>query len=150
MSAAPLRPSPAGDPTARPLTGLVSDLLHETSTLFRKEVELAKVEMEEKAALFLGGLQRTAVGGGLLFAGMLFVLAAAALGLALVMPLWAATLIVGASVALAGWVLIRTGSRELSLDTLQPDRTLRTLAADKAWARSIFSGRHGDDPAAPL
>lgn len=142
MPVAPLPTTPANDRAARPLTGLVSDLVQEASTLIRKEVELARVEIEEKASLFLGGLQRTAIGGGLLFAGLLFVLAAAALALALVLPLWAATLIVGTAVATIGWIIVRSGRRDLSLETLQPERTLRSLAKDKAWAQSHLSERN--------
>lgn len=143
MPAAPLPTSAANDRAARPLTGLVSDLVHETSTLFRKEIELAKVEIEEKMALLLGGLQRTAIGGGLLFAGLLFLLGAAALALALVMPLWAATLIVGAVASAIGWLIARTGSRDLSLERLHPELTLRSLAQDKALAQSHLPGRTG-------
>lgn len=142
MLAAPLPKPPTNDRAARPLTGLVSDLVHETSTLVRKEIELAKVEIEEKTTLFLGGLQRTAIGGGLLFAGLLFLLAAAALALALVVPLWAATLIVGAVVSAIGWLIVRTGSRDLSLARLHPERTLRSLAQDKALAQSHLPGRN--------
>lgn len=150
MSAAPLRPSPANDRAARPLTGLVSDLVHETSNLFRKEIELAKLELEEKATLLLAGLRRTAVGGGLLLSGLLFLLTAAALALALVMPFWAATLIVGTVVTLGGWLLVRSAGRTLSLEKLQPERTLRTFAQDKAWAQSMMSGRSAEDASAPL
>jgi hypothetical protein len=144
----PADPLPANDRAARPLTGLVSDLLHETTSLLRKEVELAKVEMEEKATAFLGGLGTSLCGGALLFAGVLFLLAAAALGLGLVMPLWGATLVVGAVVALVGWVVLQKGRRNLALDALQPERTLRTLSDDKEWAKRHLHS-HGSATARP-
>jgi hypothetical protein len=143
MSAAPLATPPAND-RARPLTGLVSDLVHETTALFRKEVELAKVELTEKAGLLAGGLQRAALGGALLFTGLLFILAAVALALALVLPPWAAALAVGVPVAGAGLIALLSGRRALARASSAPERTVRTLIEDKAWANSHFGKSPGD------
>jgi len=125
----------------RPLTALFTDLASETSSLVRKEVELAKAELSEKASEAGRGAASLAAGGAVAFAGVLFLLAALALLLDLVMPTWLAMLIVGAVVAIAGYVLMKAGTRKLSARNLTPRRTLESLKDDGRWAKAQVDGR---------
>lgn len=90
---------------------LVSSVTRNVSSLVRLEVELAKSELAQQA-------KRGAVGGGLAaFAGLLVLLAvvmlsiAAALGLAHVMPAWAAFLVVAGAYLLVALVLVLVAVR---------------------------------------
>src|SRR5690606_13310967 len=65
----------------RSLGSLVSELATEVSTLFRKEVELVKLEASQKASSARNGAISLAVGGMLAFAGFIVLLMAAAYGL---------------------------------------------------------------------
>ena len=120
----------------RPISGLFADLARETTNLARTEIELAKAELSEKAGQAAGGVAFIAVGGFIAYAGLLVLLAAAVLGLALYVQPWLAALIVGVAVLAIGGVLLMMGKNRLSANNLQPKRTMETLRDDKRWARS--------------
>ena len=120
----------------RPISGLFADLARETTNLARTEIELAKAELSEKAGQAAGGVAFLAVGGFIAYAGLLVLLAAAVLGLALYVQPWLAALIVGGVVLAIGAVLLLMGKNRLSANNLQPKRTMETLRDDKRWARS--------------
>src|SRR5690606_31820936 len=77
------------------ITHLFTTLMTDISLLFRKEMELARAEMSQKVSDLGSGAIYIAIGGLLAFAALLFLLAAAAFAIALTLPAWAATLIVG-------------------------------------------------------
>lgn len=117
----------------RPETGLgnlIGNLATDIQDLVRGEVRLARAELDEKldrvitAAIWL-------IGGALVaFAGLVVVLEGGAAALALVLPAWAAFLIVGVVIIIVGALLARTGLAMLSLKTLTPDRTAASLQKD--------------------
>ncbi len=105
---------------------VVTDLQH----LVRGEVRLARAELDQKldrvvmAAIWL-------VGGALVaFAGLVVILQGVAAALALVLPTWAASLIVGVLIVVVGALLARSGLAMLSLKTLTPDRMASSLQKD--------------------
>ena len=75
------------------------------------------------------------MGGFLLYAGLLFLMLAAVFALILVLPAWAAALIVGGVAVILGAILLLKGRRDVGPRGLVPDRTLRTLREDAEWAR---------------
>src|SRR4051812_7954843 len=94
----------------RSLGELFAELSRETSTLVRKEVELAKTEVTQKATRMGRDVGMLAAGGAVVYAGLFFILAAVALGLmALGLPGWLAALLVGVVVAGIGYFLIQKG-----------------------------------------
>jgi formate/nitrite transporter FocA (FNT family) len=121
--------------TDRPLTGLLTELAQETTTLVRKEVELAKAEVSEKVSQATTGAVSLAAGGLVAFAGLIFLLLAATYYLATMMEPWLAALIVGGVVTLIGVILVVIGKSRLNTRNLQPTRTLATLQDDKRWAK---------------
>jgi uncharacterized membrane protein YqjE len=110
---------------------LLRRLTHELSTLLRQEIRLAAVEISGALKRALTGALATASGGAVLFAGVLVLLAAAVLGLATVLPAWAAALIVGGVVSLIGLILVVSGAKQLKPSALEPGRTVRSLSKDK-------------------
>jgi xanthine/uracil permease len=77
------------------------------------------------------GAVSLASGGGVLYAGLLFLLLAAMLGLAEVMPAWLAALIVGGVVVIIGLVMVKSGSSKLQPSSFSPDRTAESMRKDK-------------------
>jgi Putative Actinobacterial Holin-X, holin superfamily III len=125
--------------TQRPLGELFSELATETGTLVRKEVQLATVEMTDKAKL-AGRSAAIATGGGLVAgAGALALMAALILLLGTVIPLWASALLVGAIVTVAGVVLAMSGIRALKGIDAKPRQTIQTLEEDKRWLKEQVS-----------
>lgn len=115
----------------RSLKDLFGDLTHSVSTLFRKEIELARAETSEKisqAGIAAGSI----AGGGILALAALIVLlqalviALSELGLA---PALSA-LIVGGIVAIIAFALIYKGMNDLKASNLAPTRTVESLRRD--------------------
>lgn len=123
----------------RSLTGLLSELARETTTLVRKEIELAKTELSEKVGEATSGVAFLAVGGVIAFAGFLFVLLAATFALSQVLSPWLAAFIVGVVVLAIGLGLLWSGRSKLRAENLQPQRTMESLREDRRWARAQMS-----------
>lgn len=119
----------------RSLGELFSELSQETSTLFRKEVQLAKAEISGKASQAGKNAGLLIGGGAVAYAGFLILLLAAVFGLAEVMPEWLAALIVGIVVAGIGFVLAQKGMSDLKEINPAPQRTIETLKEDKEWLK---------------
>ncbi len=119
----------------RTVAGLFGDLARETSRLFRQEVALAKAEFVGKVRQLGAGAVELVIGGFILYAGLLVLLEAAVFALALVLPIWAAALIVGGVAVVLGGILLLKGRADVEPRALVPDRTLRSLREDAEWAR---------------
>ncbi|WP_119678969.1 phage holin family protein [Indioceanicola profundi] len=135
----PERIDPAGVEPARddrPLTSLFSELATETSALIRKEIELGKAELSEKAAQAGKGAASLAIGGAVAYTGVIFLLLALTFGLANWLPLWASALIVGGLVLIVGLVMLASGRNKLKASNLAPNRTIETIKDDGRWAKA--------------
>lgn len=119
------------EPRRESTRGLLSQLVDEVTTLFRKEVELVRVEMSEAFSQAKTGITSVATGGAVLYAGFLVLLAAAVLGLANVVEPWLAALIVGAVVLIIGFIMLQVGKRKLEPSSFKPERTQSSLRKDK-------------------
>lgn len=135
MATTPYGPPPAGNPgddrESQSAFGLLRRLTDELSTLLRQEVALASAEISRSMRGMLSGAAALAVGGAVLFTGLLAMLAAAVLGLATVLSPWLSALLIGAAVAIIGVVLVLAGIRSLDPSTLKPSRTAESLRRDK-------------------
>lgn len=121
----------------RSLGELFGDLARDTGTLVRQEVELAKVEMTQKATRIGKDIGFLAAGGAVAYAGFLAILAAIAVGLGqLGVPWWLAALLVGVVVAGIGGFLVRSGLAALQRETLVPERTVTSLKEDVEWVKA--------------
>jgi len=123
----------------RPLGELFAELASETATLVRHEVELAKVETVAKVRTAGATAAQLAVGGAIAAMGALVLLGALVLALGLVMPLWAAALLVGLAVTALGGVLVLRSLRAFGRFDPMPRKTIKTLEDDKQWLREQVS-----------
>ncbi len=107
--------------------------------MVRQELALFKAELEQK--LSRAGIGAALVGAGALIAysGWLFLLLAAVFALALVVPAWAAALIVGVLVIGIGGVLALIGKSRMRADALAPERTMRVAARGRGLAERAVS-----------
>lgn len=129
-------------PEDRSFGSLLSELSRKTTLLMRKEAELAKAEMSEKIDQVLSGAGAVAIGGAVLFAGLLVLLDAAVYGLAELLEPWTeqypwlsypwlSSLIVAAVVLIIGYALLKKGQSNLRARNLTPRRTLESIEHDK-------------------
>ena len=119
----------------RPLGDLFSDLASDMSNLVRQEVNLAKLEVTEKAKYLGRNVGYLIVGGAIAYAGVLAVIAAIIMLLDRVMPAWGAALLVGAFVALIAWLMIGKAMSALQQADLTPHETVETLKEDATWMK---------------
>jgi uncharacterized membrane protein len=119
------------DPANKPATELVGDALEHVSNLVRKEVDLARAEIDEN-------LKRAGVAVGLLVGAVVIALVALnVLAAALVAALvemgiaagWAAV-IVGGILAIIAFAMMAKGMNDLKLNSLAPSRTARNVKRD--------------------
>ena len=117
---------------------IIGSLANDVQDLVRGEIKLARAELDQKlhrvimAAIWL-------LGGALVaFAGLVVVLQGVAAALALVLPTWAASLIVGVAIVVIGGIFAWSGMSMLSLKTLTPDRSVASLQKD---ARTVKDAR---------
>lgn len=122
----------------RSLATLLSDLAGETVELLRQELALFKAELQEKLSRAGIGAAALAAGALIAYSGWLFLLLAAVFALAIVVPAWAAALIVGVLVLAVGGALALIGKSRMRTDALTPERTLRSLREDEAWIKERF------------
>ena len=122
---------------------LIKDLSRESGELLRKEVELAKAEMGEKAAHLGRNLAYLAVGGLIAYAAFLTLIFAASVGLMYLLDgavsketaTWLAPLIVGVVVGIVGAVLIVKSIATLKSEPLFPEKSLESLRESSQWLK---------------
>jgi hypothetical protein len=119
----------------RSLGQLFSELAHDMTKLVRQELQLAKVELGQKASLVGKQAAFIAVGGAVAYAGFLAVIAGLVLLLAKFIAPWLAAFLVGALVIGIGYMLIQQHLRALKNADLTPRATVETLKQDTEWAR---------------
>lgn len=120
----------------RSLSDLVGTLLGQMSTLFRKEVELARAEVGEKAGRAIGAAVPMAIGAALLFGALLVALLAAESGLVrLGLAVGWSRLLVAVLAGLLGLMLIRAGAARLAATNLIPQRAAEQLSRDAQLAK---------------
>jgi MFS family permease len=128
---------PDGDLREAPMGELVKQLADQTSTLVKKELELAKAEMSQKGreAGKAGGLLGGAGAVALLAAGTLT--AFIVLLLDEVMDSWLAALIVTIVYAAIAGVLALQGRNRVQRATPPvPEQTVETVKEDVEWAKT--------------
>ena len=113
---------------------LLADLSSETTTLVRREIELAKAEISEKVTQVGLAVAALAAGGLVLFAGFLVLLDAAVYGLGRVLEPYGwpalAALIVAIATMVVGLIILMIGKSSLKSENLSPRRTAESLRRD--------------------
>lgn len=122
---------------------VVEDLTSAIGDLIRSEIRLAKGELGREAhrlaALLYRGIAMAAAGAILGVMAVGFALLAVVYGLALVLPMWAASLIVGAVAGLGGLILVRAGWKRIASADLKPDQTIESVKENVVWLKSRLS-----------
>jgi hypothetical protein len=120
------------DPSLGELVGQASK---ELSTLVRKEVELAKAELSAEIGKAGKGAGMFGGAGVAALYGLTFLSLAAMFGLAALLPIgWAALIVAGVYLLGAGLLILR-GKKAFTSFSPKPERTIKTLKEDAQWAR---------------
>ena len=119
----------------RPFGVVVASAVDGFRRLARKHVELARLEVTEAASIRTQGVGMIAGAAVVAMYAVGFGAAAGAAGLALVMPTWAAILIVAALLVVGAGVLVLLARRALRTAPAAGERTRETLKEDARWAK---------------
>ena len=122
---------------------LLREVTSDLAALFRKEVELAKVELTEKAVGVGKNVGSLAVGGAVMFAGALALLAAVVnlVGWVIAeitspeLAVWLAPLLVGLALAFVGYGMVKKAMTALREESLAPEQTTQSLQENKEWLK---------------
>jgi uncharacterized membrane protein YqjE len=121
----------------RPVGDLMKDLSDQTTTLVRKEIELAKAELQEKGKK--AGAGAGMFGGAGLFGFFAFAALTATLILALteaVAPWLAALIVTAVYGAIAGVLALQGKSKVREAGPPVPERAVESAKEDVAWVKT--------------
>jgi hypothetical protein len=121
----------------RSIGELFGQLTQDMTLLVRQEVQLARTEMSDKLSRFTNNLVAVLTGGFVAYVGGLALVAALILAIRDLanISLAFSALIVGAILAIVGYVMLQRGLKELKRVDLAPRRTVETLKDDVQWAK---------------
>ncbi len=114
----------------RTLREIVADVAQDAQRIVRGELALARVELDRKLRQIVVALIWVVGGMFVGFAGLIVLLTALVDALAHVMPVWAASIIVGLVIIAIAGGLAFAGLRMLSLSNLTPERVTRNVRQD--------------------
>lgn len=117
----------------RGLGDLFSELSANAARLARQEVQLAKVEMQQKARSATREIGMIVFGIFLANAALLALVATAVFALALVMDLWLAALVTALVVGVIAALLLWSGINNLKEMDPVPQQTLESMEENKEW-----------------
>ncbi|CAN5413336.1 hypothetical protein BH10ACT7_BH10ACT7_08580 [soil metagenome] len=133
--------SPSRDAPKRSLFRLIGDLPGLLSDLVRQEIEQLKQELTDK-------IKHAGVGVGLLVGAAAFLFfalavftAAAILGIATVLPPWAAALIVGGALLVITAILVLIGVAQLKRGATAPTETINSVKKDVRVITGVAKGQ---------
>ena len=120
----------------RSLGELLTELTDEIRLLFRQEVALARTEVNSKVSHLSRDAMRIGIGAAIAFVGFQGLVAAGIVALDLIIPLWLSALIVGAVVAVVGYVLIQQAMNDIKRRGVTPTQTIDSLKEDREWLQN--------------
>jgi len=120
----------------RSLGELFSELSQQTSTLVKKEVELARHEITRSVTELGRNAAIIVVGGIVAYAGFIVLLLGIAWALAEAgLPLWVGLLVVGLIVVVVGAVLAFYAIQQMRQAKVVPEKTVKTVQDNVRWAK---------------
>jgi hypothetical protein len=119
----------------RPLGTVVASAVDGFRALARAHVDLAKLEVSEAVSVRARGVGMFGAAAVMAMYALGFVAAAGAAALALVLPVWAAILIVAVVLLLVAGAVVLIARRALRTAPAPVERTREALKEDARWAR---------------
>lgn len=119
----------------RSVPEVLQDIVGNIQEIIRSEFSLAKIEIKQEAAQAKGPVMMWLIGGTLGLYALGVLLITAVFGMATVMPIWIAALIVGAVLSVVSITLLSTAANRLKQVHKVPERTIESLKENVQWAK---------------
>lgn len=127
--------APGVDDDRRSLAQLLRDLSRDSTHLMRQEVQLFRVETEQKLTTAQRHAMVLGAGGMIAYLGLLSLTAATIMLLALAVPAWLSALLVGVALCALGAIALVVGKNRLASEELAPKETIRSVKQDARTLR---------------
>ena len=118
----------------RPVSAVLHDIAGNLENIVRAELRLAKKEITQEAGKATAGVVMVVAGAMMLGIAGIFLLLAIVYALSLVMPAWAAALIVAGGEAIMAAIFVGVGIKRIRATRAVP-RTRATLQENVEWAK---------------
>jgi Flp pilus assembly protein TadB len=123
------------DTSGRSISDVLRSIVDNVQDIVRSELRLAKTEIGVELAKAKGAGVLLGMGAVCGFFAVLFTLLAAVFGLGMVVPMWAAALIVAAPIGVAGVCMYSAGRKRLRRVHPVPERAVETTRESIEWAK---------------
>jgi len=119
------------------ISQLISGIVGDAQALVRQEIALARQEISEEIGNAKQAGIKFGIAGGVLAGGGLLLILALAQGIAdlLNWPNWAGYVLVGAVLAIAGYILLSSAQKQMKEVHPVPEQTLETLKENAEWIK---------------
>jgi len=118
----------------RPMAEVFRDIIGNVQEMVRSEVRLAKVEIRDETTKTVRAGALLAAGAILAMIAGIFLLVCVAQLLDLVMPAWAATLVVALALGIPAAILISKGRDRLRVP--MPEKTMENVKENVEWMKN--------------
>ncbi len=118
----------------RSISDVLQAIVGNVQDIVRSEVRLAKSELTVELVKVKAAAPMLIVGGAAALLAALFLMWAAVYALAIVLPIWAAALIVTALLAIVGGATLSAGMKTLRRVN-PPERTIASMKENVQWAK---------------
>jgi uncharacterized MnhB-related membrane protein len=124
----------------RPLGTIIAELWENTERLARQEIALGLAQVDQRVDHIKGDLARVTLGGAVLYAGVLSLVAAVVLLLAKAIDPWLSALIVGAVVGGTGYALLQRGQKRLGHEATEVGHDFKRAGQEVKESASAYTG----------
>jgi uncharacterized membrane protein YqjE len=125
-----------GDPSKKSVGQLLKEISEDFSTLFRKEIDLAKAELGSSISAKVQGVVIVAIAGAFAFFALIFLLLALRDGLDTFLWTWVADIATALILILVGVGAVLFAKRKLATP-IKADLTKQTVKEDIEWAKTL-------------
>ncbi len=131
--------APVAPNDGRSVGDLLSELSHETTTLLKQEVRLAKAEARQEAHEAGAAIGSAVAGGAVAYTGLIALVIGLGWGLGQLFDddlIWLGITLAGVIVAVVGYLMLQKGLDKVRALSAPPlDTTTQTLREDKQWLK---------------
>ena len=118
----------------RSMAEVFKDIIGNVQEMVRSEIRLARAEIREEAGKTAASAKLLGVGAGLGFFAAAFALVTITLLLALVIPAWAACLVMTVVLGIPAAALLMKGKADLTVPT--PQKTINNVKENVEWMKN--------------
>lgn len=125
----------------RSFQDILQDIFTKLEQIVRSEFRLARTELAAEATRAARAGKLVAVGAVSAFLGAWFLLLCCVYALAIVLPMWAASLVIGGAAAIVGGIALMAGVAKLRRINAAPPQTTESIRENVQWTKEQLHQR---------